>query len=312
MRHLLLLTVLLSPLLVAAQASAQYTLFVARYDDASHVRIAKAVRDQLIAGTELKDWYILHKSGESLLYHGRYESQADANTDRDAIGRLVNKLGDPLFPRVLLVSADEPDPEAPPQWNIVNTNAKWTLVIADYTGDAQRKQAAVESVRAAREMGIEAYYFHGPTTSSVLIGAWPINALRAQEVGNPEDFARTGDRTLVVSSLRLPTSVRRAAEQLDDGRVEILEPKIEITDASMARAMQEYPEYALNGELVVEVMAENGRKVRAVKPSFIADIDQIRGIVGADDQAPVPTAPEQPLLIRPEDRRGNNPLQGLE
>ncbi|MEM6314956.1 MAG: hypothetical protein AAF743_12765 [Planctomycetota bacterium] len=315
MRFLLLIAVLVAPLLIPAPAAAaqdaSFTLFVHRFDGASHVRYAKAVRDELNTKTQFKDWYVLHKAGESLLYHGRYADRDAAGKDRAQIARIANAVGDPMFTRVMIVPMDAPDPEAPPEWNIVNTDKKWTLVIADYTGHPDRKTFAVDAVRQAREMGVEAYYFHGPNTSSVLVGAWPMRALRPQEM---DDAAGGGaqNRPIVVSSVRLPDAFRKVALDENGRQMDVIQPKIEVTDPSMARAMQDYPEYALNGELVVEVVKERTGDKQYIKPSFIADIDQIRKVAGVEGQAPVPGQPQEPLIVDPNRGQRDNPLRGLD
>lgn len=299
----------------AVPQGAEYTLFVARFDGPAHVRDAKAVKDQLLRATPLRDWYVVHQSEQSLLYHGYYaEQEGRVEQDEASITGLKNSVGDPLFRRVTLVPIDAPDPDAPPQWNILNAEGmRWTLVIADYTGSIQRKQFAVESVRAAREMGIEAYYFHGPTTSSVLIGAWPQQALMVQNVDQVEARGNE-ERPFVVSSLQLPKGMVERALDEQGRRMEVVEPEVQVVDRSMAEALQAFPEYALNGETVREAINDpvQGRRV-LTKPSFIADIQQIREVAGQDPSGtPQPGQPEGPLLVDPNQGRRGSGLRGLD
>ena len=54
----------------------------------------------------------------------------------------------------------------------------WSVQIAAYEGSTQRKKFAVDAVRDARAEGVPAYYYHGPSISSVCVGAWPRAAVR--------------------------------------------------------------------------------------------------------------------------------------
>src|SRR5205085_9341649 len=134
---------------------------------------------------------------QSVLYYGYYRAYNDTNDlnesrraqdDRAKLDKLQDAQGERPFASSIFVELTSPDPEAPAEWNLANAKGYWSLQIAAYKDSPDRKKAAVDSVRAAREKGIEAYYFHGPTTSSVCIGCWPREAVKAQDAAVGESL----------------------------------------------------------------------------------------------------------------------------
>ena len=292
---------------------ARYTLFVRRFAGPTHVRTSQQARDRLTGVNGLTDWHVLHGEDESLLYHGHYRAiaaeedeaaAAAAQRDRQAIARLVDGQGDPLFRQLLFVPLDAPDPAAPPQYDLARADGRWSLVIAGYTDHPDRKQAAVDAVVAARQQGVEAYYWHGPRTSHVAIGSWPEQAVFIRDPVATPAGREEGDEVLV-SETPLPQAIREQAERAD---VKVVEPKLEPIDPSIVKAMQAYPTYAVNG-MVQATRQPDGRggTVESTQKSFLIDLNAI------DRSAPSSslggTAPEEDqtprlLLTPPDGRRG--------
>src|SRR5437762_69305 len=152
----------------------------------------------------------------------------------------------------------------------------FSLAIAAYEG-AGRKEAAVEAVRGARDMGVEAYYHHGPNVSEVCIGAWPESALKKQASDRAETIDADRERPIVVAG---PGAGRAAAiaEHLID-RDSKLPPKVmyqqvEVLDPTLAAAMKKYPNHVVNGaeEIVEHRDLASGKVVQEYKPSMIVPI----------------------------------------
>ncbi|WP_428940859.1 hypothetical protein [Fontivita pretiosa] len=260
----------------APPKGAQYTIYCGRIEGPMHVERANRVKNELIASTGMPDWYVVHENGQSLLYYGYYKAINDpeqpgetqrAQTDRRRIDLMTDPMGNRPFREALFVELAAPDPQAPPEWNLANAKGYWSLQIAAYKDSPDRKQAAVDAVREARAQGVEAYYYHGPTVSSVCIGAWPMHAVKAQEKGS----ARTQDpdRAMMVLSAGLPREFARAAAALAGKQnIEVLEPRVEIVDPSMRATIQQYPTHAING--LVHTRMING--VSQPDPSFLVVI----------------------------------------
>src|SRR5215208_2762827 len=167
---------------------AEWTILCATFSGPDHASQARAARSNLINQTKMRDWYIIHGQGQTTLYYGFYRSINDpkdaketarAQNDRKTIAALSDPAsGARLFPAVILTKLDTPDPSSPPEWDLTRAQGMYSLQIAVYKDSPDRRAAAVDVVRAARTQGYDAYYYHGPTSSSVCIGAWPESAVR--------------------------------------------------------------------------------------------------------------------------------------
>ena len=291
----------------AAAAAPQWTLYCQAVAGPAHVEQAKAIQEQLISQTPMKDWYVIHQEGESVIYHGYYRTISDddakdrkegerAQRDRKAIGGMTDQQGNRLFEHVYFVQLTAPDPAAPPEWNLANASGFFTLQIAAYKDSPQRKEAAVEAVRAAREQGVEAYYYHGETTSSVCIGAWPRAAVREQE----EAAAQTSgdqDQDILVLPTPLPNQEKIDVRNDKGERVKTFAPRFEPIDPSLIAALEKYPTHAVNGVVYVSRVTDPATKeVKEVEdPSYIVEIPKpVASLLRQQPQAPALIAPSAP------------------
>jgi hypothetical protein len=164
------------------------------------------------------------------------------------------------------------DPDAPPEWDLRNAKGYWSLQIGAYRGSPDRKQAAVEAVREARAAGLEAYYYHGKSISSVLIGAWPREAVKSQDQAS----AKAGDphKTVMVLPQELPPGTRTDNIVTADGQpVEVVVPRVEPVDPTMIQDMKDYPTNAVNGEVIWhKVKTRDGGEISVPEPSFLVVI----------------------------------------
>src|SRR5690242_5204198 len=53
---------------------AQFTLYCQAIAGPAHVEQANRAKDELIKLTGMKDWYIIHQEGQSVIYYGFYRS----------------------------------------------------------------------------------------------------------------------------------------------------------------------------------------------------------------------------------------------
>jgi hypothetical protein len=261
---------------VAPPPDAQWTIHCYVVTAVDHVAQARRLKDHLAKNTPLRDWYVVHGEQSSTLYHGYYRSINDpsdaressrAQAERRQVEALRDAMGDPMFRNALFVPFESPDPDGPPEWNLLNAKGTWTLEIAVYRDSPERKQAAVEAVREARAMGVEAYYYHGTVGSSVCIGAWPLEAVRAQEA----DAARASDPNQPIlvapAGARIDPNLRDAQGR----RVKVFQPRLDPVDPTLIAAMQTYTTYAMNG-------FESGQRVRDPRTGqerFVPDRPQL-------------------------------------
>lgn len=286
---------------VSAPREAQHTLFCRDFTMPNHAVVAEQVKAQVEELTRLKDFYLVRGDDRTALYHGFYETfdEADdprearrAQADRDLLEALVDSQERRIFPQTIFQSLDSPNPAAPPEWELRNAPGYWTVLVSTYTESAQRKQAAVESVRAMRGNGIEAYYLHVGGQSHVCIGSWPVEAVKAQagmKRGNSVGIDPNDPPTLIVGMSELDPMFKKLLDHR--GRpARILEMKVEPIDPTLAKALADY-EYSVNG------LVEKGNP----KPAPLLEIAKA---TGREQERDNPTAVEEnkdlkPLLQRP-------------
>jgi hypothetical protein len=236
---------------------AQFTIYCAAVRGDFHVERAVKMKKDLIQATGMKDWYVVSEDAQSVIYYGYYRVIRDASDkpesdraqrDRLKIDQMTDPMGNRPFAQAMFVRLDAPDPEAPPEWNLVNAKGYWTIEIGAYMNNPQRKQAAVDAVRAARAQGIEAYYYHGPTASSVCVGSWPMEAVKRQQTGERGAESRNPDQDIMVLPPGMPHDLAQRATALAQERnLQVLTPKLEVTDPTLRDAIRQFPTYAVNG-----------------------------------------------------------------
>jgi len=289
-------------------ANAQWTLFCQRITGLDHVIRANQIKSILIKSTRMPDWYVVHGEQDSTLYYGFYRTIDDLNDtaettraqrDRQMVAALKDQIGDHPFAQAVFVPLQTPDPASPPEWNLANTPASaiCTLQIAAYKDSPDRKQAAVDSVREARKQGIPAYYYHGPTVSSVCIGAWPAEAVR-RNMPTPPD-ANPNDPVLVLDHAMpgLPSEI----EDREGNTVRTIAPQIEVLDPTLLAVMKQYPYHYLNGAQMMRKIQDpsTGVQREVYDPSFIVQIPHAV-------HSPL-TPPSQAATVPPERQTPNQP-----
>lgn len=250
-------TALLQP--PAPPADAQWTIFCDKVEGPTHVAEAQLRKTQLIQLSGMTDWYVIHTDTDSSIYYGYYRSldnaaeKRRAETDRQRIAKLTDRLGNPLVRGDILQPVAAPDPQGPPEWNLLNTprDAYWTIEIATFAAVPKRKEVAVEMVRELRAKGeTQAYYYHGPTASSVCIGAWKREAVAEQGTGidkrgQMRDDAHTAsaDQPLLVLSGIVPPNMPGMVYDPKTGKpMTVLAQKLVVLDPEM-KAKMENPDY---------------------------------------------------------------------
>lgn len=303
----------------AIPKGARFTIFCESFTGDDHVQASTQMKNILMSNAKVKGWYVIHQDGQSTLYHGYY-SDFDVNNAADAAAKkdaqraqndkkLVEALPNPLnqsqklFPRALFVSLDSPDPDAPAEWNLVNSGGAYSVEIAAYSG-FERKQAAVESVRDARKMNIPAYYWHGPSYSHVCIGSWPATAVVEQAVEQVNAIPQGNDVFVDVQGGAIPAELKN--NLLRQGRnVQVVVPKVKIVDQTLLETLRAYPEHSVDGIVQMETVVDPGSRQKIQKPKH----SMLVRVPAADASMQASSTPDdsrEPTLIQPNPASRNN------
>jgi hypothetical protein len=260
---------------------AQWTIYCQAVGGVDHVDRAAAAKTALVKMTGMKDWYVIHQEDESVIYYGFYRSMDDpkdptetsrAKQDLHHLQNIVDGQGNKLLRQCLFVPLEAPDPAAPPEWDLANATGYWSLQIGAFKDSPLRKEAAVEAVRKARNMGIPAYYYHGDTTSSVCVGTWPEAAVQRQSVAQYNDQP---DEELLVLPHPLPRSEHLDVRSRATGqKVQAVAPELEVIDPSLTAMMARFPTHAVNGNVMVRQVPDpaTGQIQDVPTPSFLVVI----------------------------------------
>lgn len=295
---------------------AQYTIYCEEFDGPDHLLRSQAVRQALHDQTSMKDWYVVHKDDQSTLYYGFYRTfdrhnsghkdQAEkALHDLGEIREMVDSNGYRPFASSLPVPIDSPDPTENPAWDLSRASGYWSLQVAAYKDSPQRKEAAVDVVRHMRANGIEAYYYHGPTVSSVCIGCWPKQAVRDITAA---DQNTDPDQNLIVTQQALPQKTQQMLSQKMG--MKNVAPIIQPVDPTLIAAMQRYPESAVNGQVLGYPVNDPATGQRRIVPtrSFIVEIKHREVDDSSMNQV---AAPPPPTSLQPDAVPGLGSLRSL-
>lgn len=298
---------------------ARYTIYCATLQGPGHVERAKAMKDELVRTTGMNDWHVIHQSDASVLYYGYYRTFNDpsdpretqrARADHRRINAIEDASGNRPFRQALFVDLSAPDPTAPPEWDLARLKQHpnddrhfWSVQIATYKDHPDRKLAAVEAVRAAREQGIEAFYYHGPAMSHVCVGVWPRSAVKEQQ--SADEVFRPTDQPILIGPA-LPSTLRDNLRDRDNRPVRVVEQRVEILDPTLQATLNKYP-HSINGyEMVRRV---GGRTIP--DPSLLVPIpyDPTKMIVADPRQGQAPS--EAVLSTTPDATPGAGRLRSL-
>jgi len=154
-------------------------------DPAGHVRDAKEYRKLLEADPGWKGLSVVHKTGHSELYWGRYATVDAAQSNLAKAKAFRTPAGVPLFAQAIVVPL-QLDDIGPAEWNLKNAKGgAYSLLVAVFKDDPERKytgrrRRAVELCEKLRQKEYEAYYHHGPAVSDVTIGTFKRGSVRVK------------------------------------------------------------------------------------------------------------------------------------
>ncbi|MDB5323899.1 MAG: hypothetical protein JWN40_5530 [Phycisphaerales bacterium] len=263
---------------------ARWTLYCASLAGPDRFTRMSQMKAYLLSKSPFKDWYVVHNEQDSTLFYGFYSSidksdraAAKAHDDHTRIAAWKDETGERPFANCFFTAVTPPTPDAPPEWNLASASdrAYWSVQIAAFRDNPQRKEAAVSMVKQLREKGVEAYYYHGQAISSVCVGTWPADAIKGQDIdgSNAREAASQEDAILVVDS-PLPARYQNARMKTNDGqRLVPYVQRTEIIDKSLIATFHDYPYHYVNYEaLSKKVKTDEGKMVDRISPSFLIKV----------------------------------------
>jgi len=165
----------------------EYHILLEAWGGASHAKNAALVKEAA-ERDGFKNLTLVHKQNTTELYMGKYPTPKAAEKDLKRAQTYKAAQWGEFYPfaraRTMIVERED---IGPPEWNLMNAHPRYvyTVVVMTYHNEGQyvgRRQRAVDACRKLRELGEPAYFHHGPKNSSVCIGLFKINGVRARMV----------------------------------------------------------------------------------------------------------------------------------
>jgi hypothetical protein len=128
----------------------------------------------LFRKAQLSDLWFRSVGDRALVYRGRYPDPQDPAAQRDLYQTRITLVDDELpFENVTLVSLGLDAQTPAGEHDLRRFPGRYSLQIGYYDeryNGADYRKAAEDAVKRLREDGDEAYYYHGPTMSMVMLG----------------------------------------------------------------------------------------------------------------------------------------------
>ncbi len=182
--------------LPTGKGTGRHTVLLKVFSDPGHVQSAAQYKNKLGGALGWKGLIAIDEADRSELYWGRFETAGAAAPTLKKAHAYRAKNGLAVFSRALITLLPGADDVGPSEWDIRNNPGMYSLLINVYedapTADPPfvgRKRFAVQACRELRSQGLEAYYHHGPRTSSVTLGSFGPEAFRwgEKQVAVPAD-----------------------------------------------------------------------------------------------------------------------------
>ena len=160
-----------------------YSILLMGFTGETHVTASEQILESIRTHTGWNNVFLVHKDNYSEIYWGRYRTPGAADKDLQAARNYVaQRTGLRPFQRARIVSATGGQ-VGPPEWDIRNSKGHYTVLVADYYDVPEadyvgRRKFAVDRCKELRDQGFEAYYYHDPSHSYVLVGSFPREAVK--------------------------------------------------------------------------------------------------------------------------------------
>jgi len=167
------------------EGTGQQTVLLKVFTDVAHMRSAATYKQRLEEALRWKGLIVVSQADRSELYWGRFETAAEATPTLKKAQAYRAQNGLQLFANAMITLLPGEEDEGPPEWEIRRNPGLYSLLINVYQDAPMadppfigQKRYAVQACRELRAQGFQAYYHHGPRSSSVTIGSFGRKAFR--------------------------------------------------------------------------------------------------------------------------------------
>lgn len=226
-----------------AHQGARLTVVLAVYSQANQVDRARIIKQRavgLLGGNDV--WLARGPLGLAVNY-GHFSSNSKAQKALKRVRKEYKNLHAGRYQFCYVKEIPSPDPPAPAQWNLLNSNCYFTLEIGTYFDEPDkdyydRKKDALRGVRSLREQGEVAFLVHGQHESRVYVGCF-----------GPDEIIENRRKN-----------------------------KIRVTVSPAIKRLQKIHPYRLEqGGIIYNIKRDvSGRKIRQARPSIIRQVTKIR------------------------------------
>ncbi|MFO8012727.1 MAG: hypothetical protein R6X20_05405 [Phycisphaerae bacterium] len=182
------------------------TIVLLEYKGPQAVDSARRLAAEL-AGQGLQDVFIIKGHEHAAVCVGHFGSWKDPEADRtlQRVRRIRDAQGQYPFAGVMLMPVPEPLPENP--WPVEEADGQYTLIVASWQNPG-RMARAQDYARRLRDKGYEAYVYHGPSKSTVSVGAFgPEIFDDPSKVGRPDVHPKIVDPKVKRLRQKFPTLI---------------------------------------------------------------------------------------------------------
>ncbi len=171
-----------------------YSVLLRVFTEPDHPAVAARWRDSLVSNLGWKELSVVMRGDFSMLYWGQFSSMDSANRQLAKAKAYRNQKNVAIFSTAAVTVLPGSDTEQA-EWDLSKCPGKYSLLVADFQdvpqeGYVERLEDAVAYCRELRAKGYEAYYHHGPSTSSVTIGSFGPESIQEPD---PRQGARSFD-----------------------------------------------------------------------------------------------------------------------
>ncbi len=261
----------------------EVTIALGRVGGANHSRQAAQWRDEIESETRWKGVFVVDQEGFSQMCWNKYPSIEAARGDLKKAKEYVRNDGTHTWKPFASAAIQQLPGKSvgPAEWDLTQQNDMYVFTVevgifydvpdADppYMG---RKDIAVAYCKELREDGLEAYFFHGPSQSSVTIGLFTKTSMRETKAAGDDGIKRAPILTIVDERIRKILTSDRFKFICVNGKTELLP--------------------ALDPQTGKPKVDSKGKPVKISRPSAVMQI--AKGKPGAAQPAAAP-APDNQL-----------------
>lgn len=221
----------------------RFTIELASYNQFDRIQLAQQLQQRAKTSLPGDDIWLDHNEQGLSVNYGHFQNHDKARRQLQLVKKYYKKLNAGQYQFCYIKIIAQPDPPAPPEWNLLYNNCHYSLEIGLYYDVPEkkyynRKADAVQAVKNLRHDVKNAFFLHGRFQSRVYVGCFP-------------------------------ASIKQQTYQ--HGKlVTTLSPFVELL-------IKKYPYRYENGGKIFDIIhGPNNKKIRAPRRPTLVEIDTIR------------------------------------